>query len=100
LSSAFDKKQNPNVDINQRWDELQFGGAAGEPPPGSEKPDCRFLQAQHRFYLERVSFSVQESNAPEFRLSFGCISEHLSILVGLCDRRQGGSDYPLRTVVV
>ena len=26
-----------------------FGGAAGEPPPGSEKPDCNFLQAQFRF---------------------------------------------------
>src|ERR1700681_2870411 len=51
------------------------GGAAGEPPPGSEKPNRRFLQAQHRFCLERVSFSVQESDTPHPRLSFGHFSE-------------------------
>src|ERR1035437_5916439 len=54
---------------------LLLGGARGEPPPGSERPARRFLQAQHRFYLERVSFSVQESDAPHLRLSFGRFSE-------------------------
>ncbi|MDP9151252.1 MAG: hypothetical protein M3O36_15100, partial [Myxococcota bacterium] len=42
-----------------------LGGAAGEPPPGSEKPDWYFLQAQFRFWLERVSFSGQESAAQQ-----------------------------------
>src|SRR5580658_3663491 len=76
------------------------GGAAGEPPPGSEKPDRRFLQAQHRFCLRRASFSVQESGAPQLQLSFGRFSEHLRVLAGFDDRQQGGSGYPPRTVAV
>ena len=54
---------------------VYVGGAAGEPPPGSEKPDRRFLQAQFRFCLERIGFSEQESDAQQPRLSFGRLSE-------------------------
>jgi hypothetical protein len=49
----------------------KFGGAAGEPPPGSEKPDCRFLQAQFRFFLDRQSFSKPESLTLQLQLISG-----------------------------
>lgn len=81
------------------WKFGKFGGAAGEPPPGSEKPDCRFLQAQLRICLERTSFSKPEFRAQQLRLISGASRNGVSVLAELYDRGQGGFGNSPPTVV-
>jgi hypothetical protein len=77
----------------------KFGGAAGEPPPGSEKPDCRFLQAQLRICLKRTSFSKPEFRAQQMQLFSGASRISLSVLAVLYDRGKDGNGNLSPTVV-
>ena len=77
----------------------KFGGAAGEPPPGSEKPDCRFLQAQLRICLRRTSFSKPEFRAQQMQLFSGASRISLSVLAVLYDRGKDGNGNLSPTVV-
>jgi len=92
---AYPKKSN-SYDTAESW---KFGGAAGEPPPGSEKPDCRFLQAQLRIYLSRASFSKPEFRAQQMQLFLGASRISLSVLAVLYDRGKDGNGNLSPTVV-
>jgi hypothetical protein len=77
----------------------KVGGAAGEPPPGSEKPDCRFLQAQLRICLMRSNFSKPEFLAQQMQLFLGASRISLSVLAVLIDRGKDGNGNLSPTVV-
>lgn len=61
----------------------KIGGAAGEPPPGSEKPDTCFLQAQSRVCLERTSLSRPQSLPPQAQLFSDGSRANLTVLAAV-----------------
>jgi hypothetical protein len=60
--------------------DTKIGGAAGELPPGSGKPDTCFLQAQSRVCLERTGLSRPQSRPPQARLFSDGSRANLTVL--------------------